>query len=74
MLPGGSSPTKGRQKGNNQMEKELTLHVEELEARIAPSIALTNPAGNLPQGSGAENGQAIDYENPAGHAPAGWNK
>ena len=56
------------------MEKELTLHVEELEARIAPSIALTNPAGNLPQGSGAENGQAIDYENPAGHAPAGWNK
>jgi len=36
--------------------------------------ASTNPGGNEPQGSGASNGQAIDYQNPAGHAPFGWNK
>ena len=52
---------------------EILLTVEELEERIAPSIALTNPAGNHPQGNGASNGQAVDYENPAGHAPPGWN-
>ena len=56
------------------MKKEILLAVEELEERIAPSIVLTNPAGNQPQGGGASNGQAIDYENPAGHAPSGWNK
>jgi hypothetical protein len=56
------------------MKSEITLNVEELEERIAPSIVLTNPGGNTPQGSGASNGEAIDYENPAGHAPGGWNK
>jgi hypothetical protein len=57
------------------MEKktEIQLEVEQLEERIAPSINLTNPAGNLPQSTSAANGVAIDYENPAGHAPAGWN-
>jgi hypothetical protein len=55
------------------MKTEITLNVEELEQRIAPSIVLTNPGGNTPEGSGASNGVAIDYENPAGHAPPGWN-
>jgi hypothetical protein len=56
------------------MQTEIILNVEELEERIAPGIVLTNPGGNTPQGSGASNGEAIDYENPAGHAPTGWNK
>jgi len=56
------------------MKAEVLLTVEELEERIAPSIVLTNPGGNEPQGSGASNGTAIDYQNPAGHAPSGWNK
>ena len=56
------------------MKTEIVLEVEELEQRVAPTIVLTNPGGNEPQGSGAVNGEAIDYENPAGHAPAGWNK
>jgi hypothetical protein len=55
------------------MKTELVLSVEELEQRIAPSIVLTNPGGNTPQSSSASNGEAIDYENPAGHAPPGWN-
>ena len=56
------------------MKDELKLQVEELEERIAPTIVLTNPGGNQPQGNGAANGVANDYENPAGHAPGGWNK
>lgn len=56
------------------MKPELKLEVEQLEERIAPSIVLTNPGGNEPQGDGASNGQAMDYDNPAGHAPGGWNK
>ena len=50
------------------------LLVEELEERIAPTIVLTNPAGNTPHGDSASNGQAVDHTNPAGHAPSGWNK
>jgi len=50
------------------------LPIEELETRETPSIVLVNPAGNEPQGGGANNGQAIVAENPAGHAPAGQNK
>ena len=53
---------------------ELLLNVEELEERIAPSIILTNPGGNQPQGGGASNGVANNYLNPAGNEPAGWNK
>jgi hypothetical protein len=56
------------------MKTELLLNVDELEERIAPGIVLTNPGGNEPQGNGASNGVANDYENPAGHAPGGWNK
>ena len=52
----------------------LVLNAEEFEERIAPSIVLANPAGNTPQGGGANNGQAIENVNPAGHAPAGQNK
>jgi len=52
---------------------EITLEVEQLEERIAPSISVTNPAGNHPQSDSAANGVAVDYENPAGHAPGGWN-
>jgi hypothetical protein len=55
------------------MKTEILLKVEELEERIAPAIVLTNPGGNTPQSDSAANGQAIDYENPAGHAPPGWN-
>ena len=50
------------------------LRVEELEGREAPAILLVNPAGNEPQGGGANNGQAIQAVNPAGHAPPGHNK
>ena len=53
--------------------KSIKLQVDELEERIAPTIVLTNPGGNEPQGNGADNGQAHDYLNPAGHAPPGWN-
>ena len=56
------------------MKERIVLQVEELEERIAPSIVLTNPGGNEPQGGGADNGKAHDYLNPAGHAPGGWNK
>jgi len=52
----------------------LNLQVEELEERIAPAIVLVNPGGNTPQGEGANNGQAIEAQNPAGHAPPGQNK
>jgi hypothetical protein len=54
-------------------QTQIALDVEQLEERIAPSITLTNPAGNQPQSDSAANGEAVDYENPAGHAPGGWN-
>ena len=53
--------------------KDIELKVEELEERVAPTIVLTNPGGNTPSSDNAANGEAIDYENPAGHAPPGWN-
>jgi len=56
------------------MKEPTILDVEELEERISPSIVLTNPGGNEPQGNGADNGRANEYQNPAGHAPAGQNK
>jgi hypothetical protein len=49
------------------------FHIVQLEERIAPAIVLVNPAGNTPQGNGANNGQAIEAQNPAGHAPPGQN-
>jgi hypothetical protein len=56
------------------MKDEILLNVEELEERIAPTIVLTNPGGNTPSSESAANGQAVDYLNPAGHAPEGHNK
>jgi hypothetical protein len=56
------------------MKSEVLLNVEELEERIAPTIVLTNPGGNNPQGNEADNGVANDYLNPSGKAPSGWNK
>jgi hypothetical protein len=47
--------------------------MEQLEDRISPSIVLVNPAGNTPQSSSANHGQAIVAVNPAGHAPPGQN-
>jgi hypothetical protein len=44
-----------------------------LEKRELLSITVENPAGQMPQGSGANNGQAIEAVNPAGHAPPGQN-
>ena len=43
----------------------IRLRMEQLEDRISPSIVLVNPAGNTPQGLGANNGQAIVAVNPA---------
>ena len=56
------------------MKKQIKLQVDELEERIAPAIVLTNPGGNTPGSDSAANGQAVDYLNPAGHAPEGHNK
>jgi hypothetical protein len=55
------------------MQNIIKLQVEELEERIAPTIVLTNPGGNEPQSENANNGQAIENLNPAGHAPPGHN-
>jgi len=56
-----------------KQEKKVRFRIESLEERIAPSITLQNPAGNEPQGQGANNGTAIEAVNPAGHAPPGQN-
>ena len=57
----------------NPTSQKSRFSVAKLEERIAPAIVLVNPAGNEPQGSGANNGQAIEAVNPAGHAPPGQN-
>jgi hypothetical protein len=49
------------------------FRIQRLEERIAPSIVLVNPTGNTPQSAQANNGQAIEAQNPAGHAPPGQN-
>jgi|GEM_PF-2393313 len=54
-------------------KKKGRFRIEKLEERIAPSITLENPAGNTPQSESANNGQAIEAVNPAGHAPPGQN-
>jgi hypothetical protein len=53
--------------------KAARFRFDRLEERVAPAIVLVNPGGNTPQGSGANNGQAIEAQNPAGHAPPGQN-
>jgi hypothetical protein len=47
----------------------ITLEIEPLEERIAPSIVAVNGGGNTP--GGEANG--VPRENPAGHAPPGHN-
>ena len=56
-----------------QQNEPKRFKIDRLEERIAPAITLVNPAGNTPQGGGANNGQAIEAVNPAGHAPPGQN-
>jgi hypothetical protein len=55
------------------MDKKISLEVEELEERIAPSIVgvQTNGGGNTPNGQA--NGVPTVNENPSGHAPPGQN-
>ena len=57
-----------------ELVEEKRFRIDELEQRIAPTIVLVNPAGNTPQGNGANNGVAIEAQNPAGYAPPGQNK
>jgi len=56
-----------------QKQTESRFLIEPLEERVAPAIVLVNPAGNTPQSAEANNGQAIEAQNPAGHAPPGQN-
>jgi hypothetical protein len=55
-------------------EVKNRFQIEQLEDRIAPTIVLVNPGGNTPQSDQANNGQAIEAQNPAGFAPPGQNK
>jgi hypothetical protein len=63
------------------VRKRLTLLVTALVMALMMSfgglafakITLQNPGGQTPQGGGANNGQAIEAVNPAGHAPPGQN-
>ena len=50
---------------DEQVDKNR-FHIDNLEPRIAPAIVLVNPAGNTPQGSGANNGVAIEGRIPPG--------
>ena len=54
-------------------EPKNRFEIEKLEERIAPAIVLVNPGGNTPQSESANNGVAIENQNPAGHAPPGHN-
>jgi hypothetical protein len=54
-------------------EEKKRFELETLEERIAPAIVLVNPGGNTPQSDSANNGVAIEAQNPAGHAPPGQN-
>jgi hypothetical protein len=53
--------------------EKVSFEIESLEERIAPAIVLVNPGGNTPQSDSANNGVAIEAQNPAGHAPPGQN-
>ena len=58
---------------NQPQDKDIRrFRVAKLEERIAPAIVLVNPGGNTPQGDAQ--GQAIESQNPAGHAPPGQNQ
>ena len=56
-----------------QQQPKKAFKIVKLEERIAPAVVLVNPGGNTPQGSGANNGVAIEAQNPAGYAPPGQN-
>jgi hypothetical protein len=56
-----------------QQTPQKRFRIDKLEERIAPAIVLVNPAGNTPQSDNANNGQTIEAQNPAGHAPPGQN-
>jgi hypothetical protein len=62
------------QRNESQGAAKGRFRIDRLEDRIAPRITLVNPGGNEPQGGGANNGQAIEAQNPSGHAPPGQNK
>lgn len=53
-------------------DEELSnrFQIEQLEERVAPTILQVNGGGNIPNG----NANGVDYSNPAGHEPPGWNK
>jgi hypothetical protein len=53
-----------------QEEKKSRFQIEKLEERIAPTILQVNGGGNIPNG----NANGVDYSNPAGNEPPGWNK
>jgi hypothetical protein len=57
----------------NEVKRDR-FEIESLEERIAPAIVLVNPGGNTPQSDSANNGVAIENQNPAGYAPPGQNK
>ncbi len=46
------------------------FQIETLEERIAPTILQVNGGGNIPNG----NANGVDFSNPAGNEPPGWNK
>jgi hypothetical protein len=54
---------------NEKKEKLIRFQIDELEERIAPTILQVNGGGNIPNG----NANGVDYSNPAGHEPPGWN-
>ena len=56
-----------------QQQPKKQFKIQKLEERIAPAIVLVNPGGNTPQSDNVNNGQAIENQNPAGHAPPGQN-
>jgi hypothetical protein len=55
------------------MEKEISLTLEELEERIAPSIVGVQVNGGGQTPNGQANGVPTVNENPAGHTPPGQN-
>jgi len=60
------------QKSTDQAKTQSNrFQIVKLEDRIAPAILLVNPGGNVVQGDAQ--GQALENQNPAGHAPPGQN-
>lgn len=51
-------------------QRKDRFRIVKLEERIAPTIEQVNGGGNIPNG----NANGVDYSNPAGNEPPGWNK